>query len=183
VIRAVAPDEVRLALRPGCPVGIDVLRAVELTHLGFDDATHAGRIIVHVDHAAAIARVFAELLAARFPIERVEPIDAYGADDERSMAANNTSGFNGREIARLPGVWSEHAYGRAVDLNPVQNPYLVGGSTHPPAGAAYLDRTRDSPGMIHPHGVVVRAFAAIGWSWGGLWSHPIDYHHFSATGR
>jgi hypothetical protein len=183
VIRAVTPADVRLALRPGCPIGIDALRLVEVAHLGFDGATRAGRIIVHADYAEAIAHLFAELLAARFPIERIEPIDAYGADDERSMAANNTSGFNGREIARMPGVWSEHAYGRAIDLNPVQNPYLVAGTVHPSAGAAYLDRGRDASGMIHADGVVVRAFAAIGWSWGGLWTDPVDYHHFSATGR
>ena len=183
MIRAVALADVRLALRPGCPVELADLRRVEVAHVGFDGARRDGRIIVHRDHAAAIAQVFTTLLLARFPIERIEPIDAYGADDERSMAANNTSGFNGREIARLPGVWSEHAYGRAIDLNPVQNPYLVGDQVFPSAGAAHLDRTRDAPGMIHPDGPVVRAFAAIGWSWGGLWKDPVDYHHFSATGR
>lgn len=177
-IRAVAPEEVRLAMRPGCPIGIDLLRAVEIDHVDFGGATRRGLLVVHRDHAEGIARVFATLLAARFPIERIELVDLYGADDERSMAANNTSGFNAREIARLPGVWSQHAYGLAVDLNPVQNPYLVDGRVLPPAGAAYLDRSVERPGMILADGLVVRAFAEIGWQWGGAWTDPVDYHHF-----
>lgn len=115
------------------------------------------------------------LYDARFPIQRMEPIDAYGGDDHRSMAANNTSGFNCREVAGRPGVWSERAYGRAIDLNPVQNPYVE--------GARYTDRGRPSPGLVTDNVVVVRAFAAIGWRWGGRWRTKRDYHHVSATGR
>jgi hypothetical protein len=78
--------------------------------------------------------------------------------------------------------WSQHAYGLALDLNPVENPYVHGGLVEPPAGRRYLDRSRRRPGMVVPGDVVVRAFASIGWRWGGYWTSAKDYQHFSATG-
>jgi len=108
----------------------------------------------------------------------------YEADDDRSMAANNTSAFNCREVTGRPGVWSEHAYGRAIDINPIQNPYVTSkGDVLPPAGAEYVDRSRTAPGMIHEDDAVVRAFRGVGWVWGGSWTSVRDYQHFSATGR
>jgi hypothetical protein len=97
------------------------------------------------------------------------------------MAADNTSAFNCRFV---PGTrrWSAHAYGRAIDVNPVENPYLAAGRVQPPAGRAYLDRTRVRPGMAVRGGVLVRAFAAAGWPWGGRWRGTPDYQHFSASG-
>jgi hypothetical protein len=100
------------------------------------------------------------------------------------MAANNTSAFNCRSVYGRPGVWSQHSYGWAIDINPVQNPFVrSGGSVVPPAGRAYVDRSKKSPGMIHRGDVVVRAFARVGWEWGGYWMSSKDYQHFSATGR
>ena len=109
-------------------------------------------------------------------------LDAYGANDDRSMAADNTSAFNCRVV---PGTrrLSMHAYGRAIDVNPVENPYVHGGLVEPPAGRAYLDRSRRRPGMAMQTGVLVRAFASVGWHWGGLWRSSKDYQHFSTTGR
>lgn len=169
--------------RPGCPVGLDDLRMIVVDHWGFDRAVHVGRMVVHREHAAALVGVFRELFARRFAIERMEPVDAYGSDDHRSMAANNTSAFNCREVAGRPGVWSRHAYGTAIDLNPIQNPYVDRGWVSPPAGRAFLDRTRDTPGLARDGGVVVQAFARAGWQWGGHWRSPRDYQHFSADGR
>jgi hypothetical protein len=169
--------------RPECPVGLDDLRAVELDHWDFDGVVRCGRLVVHADHADAVVSAFAALFAARFPITSMRPIDDFNGDDDASMAANNTSGFNCRPVAE-EGRWSEHAYGLAIDVNPVQNPYLPrSGAILPPAAAAYLDRSADEPGMIHADGPVVRAFAAIGWTWGGRWEGLKDYHHFSANGR
>lgn len=168
--------------RPGCPVGLDDLRLVTLTHWGFDDRPHRGRLIVHRDSAAAMVRVFRDLFAARFPIRRLRLVEAYGSDDDRSMAADNTSAFNCR-LVEGSSSWSEHAYGRAIDVNPLENPYVRGAHVSPPRGRLYVDRSKWKPGMIHRGDAVVRAFAAVGWEWGGDWSSLKDYQHFSATGR
>jgi hypothetical protein len=167
--------------RPGCPVAIRQLRLLTLTHWGFDGRVQTGRLVVHRREAARVVRALRTIFAARFPIRRMQPVEAYGSDDDRSMAADNTSGFNCR---RVPGSrsWSAHAYGLAVDINPLENPEIVRGRVLPPAGAAYVDRSRHARGMIHRGAAVVGAFAAIGWRWGGYWRSPKDYQHFSATG-
>ena len=79
--------------------------------------------------------------------------------------------------------WSEHSYGTAIDVNPLVNPYVIGGTVLPPTGAAFADRSLEAPGMIHDGDVVVEAFASHGWIWGGTWSSPKDYQHFSTSGR
>jgi hypothetical protein len=170
--------------RPGCPVPTEDLRLLTIDHWGFDGAVRRGEMIVHADEAASLVQVLAVLFAGRFPIERMKLVDAYGGNDDRSMAANNTSAFNCRAATGNPGVWSEHSYGRAIDINPVQNPYVTAdGTVLPPAGSAYTNRSEVADGMIGPGDVVVRAFAAIGWEWGGDWSGIKDYQHFSSTGR
>ncbi len=138
---------------------------------------------MHGEVARDVMGVLRTLFEARFPIARMELVDVYGGDDEHSMEATNTSGFNCREATGQPGVGSEHSYGRAIDVNPVQNPYVSGGTVLPPAGTAYLDRSRAAKGLIRPEGLVVRAFTAIGWTWGGTYRSVKDYQHFSATGR
>jgi D-alanyl-D-alanine carboxypeptidase len=170
--------------RAGCPVGLEDLRLLKLAHWGMDEKAHRGELVVHKDHARAMVGVFKKLFQRRFPIERMELVDEYGGDDQRSMRANNTSAFNCRSIASDPSVWSEHAYGRAIDINPLINPFVMSdGAVDPPTGARFADRSQKVPGMIHDDDVVVRSFAAIGWGWGGYWSSGKDYQHFSATGR
>jgi hypothetical protein len=165
-------------------VRVEDLRLLTVSHWGFDGAVQTGELVVHRDQAANMLRAMERLFALKFPIQRMELVDVYGADDDQSMAANNTSAFNCREVERSPGVWSQHSYGRAVDINPVQNPYLPGsGAADPPAGAAYTDRSDARPGMILSGGGVVQAFASIGWEWGGDWSGSKDYQHFSSNGR
>lgn len=168
--------------REGCPVPPEQLRAIDATHWGYDGAVRSGRVIVHEAYADRIVTVLRDVYAARFPIEQMTPIDAYGGDDQASMRANNTSGFNCRYVAGTSS-WSEHAFGRAIDVNPLMNPYVKGSSVDPPEGAPYADRRRTDPGMIHGGDAMVRAFAAQGWKWGGYWSNGKDYQHFSATGR
>jgi len=168
--------------RAGCPVGVADLRLVTVTHLRFDGTTARGQLVVHRDAAAAVVRAFRSLLAARFPVAQVRTVEAYGGDDARSMAANNTSAYNCRRTTGGTG-WSEHAYGRAVDLNPVQNPYVRGTTVLPAAGRAYLDRSRPRPGMVLAGSAAVQAFAAVGWGWGGSFSSSKDFQHFSANGR
>lgn len=168
--------------QPGCPVAKADLRYVTLLHWNFGAGVSNGRMVVHRNYAAAVVRIFRELYDARFPIRRMRLVEAYGADDDRSMAADNTSAFNCR---RTPGSggWSEHAHGRAIDVNPLENPEIRHGVVSPPAGARFVDRTQRKRGMIHENDRVVRAFARIGWGWGGHWKSLKDYQHFSATGR
>ena len=167
----------------GCPVAPASLRKLSLRYWGYDRRSHIGALVVNARAVSPLTRVFSRLYAARFPLRRLRPIDAYGASDERSLDADNTAAFNCRyAVAPGPKRWSVHAYGLAVDVNPVENPYLEGGRVHPRAGRAHLDRSRYRPGMAVRGGLLVRAFAAVGWQWGGRWSGSPDYQHFSATG-
>ena len=177
--------DLRFSYREGCPVGPAALRTVVLSHWGFDGSARTGRIVVSRRTAPAVVRVFRTLWQERFPIRRLRPVSAYRGSDDASMAADNTSGFNCRFAqAAGPKRWSEHAFGRAIDLNPLRNPYVTrGGRVSPPAGRPYADRARRAAGMIHSGDAVVRAFAAAGWRWGGHWSGSRDYQHFSSTGR
>jgi hypothetical protein len=169
--------------RPGCPVGLGDLRLVRARHLGFDGRVRTGRLIVHRDVAHDVLTVLRRLYAAGFPIRRMVPVDAYGASDFRSIEADNTSAFNCRYVDGTTR-WSEHAYGRAIDLNPIENPYVTSsGTTSHRASQHYLRRDPYRPGMAVDGGVVVRAFDAVGWAWGGRWSGARDYQHFSASGR
>jgi hypothetical protein len=169
--------------RPGCPVPLARLRRVRLTYWGFDGRVRTGALVANEDAVADVVRVFSRLYAARFPIRRVRPIDAYGGKDERSLEADNSAAFNCRYVVGPgPRRWSAHAYGEAIDVNPVENPYLESGRVHPRAGRAYLDRGQVRPGMAVRGGLLVRAFAAVGWQWGGRWTASPDYQHFSATG-
>ena len=158
------------------------LRLLRVTHWGFDGRQRTGRLIVHRDVAGGLVTVFRRLQAARFPIRRMVPVDAYGGSDFRSIEADNTSAFNCRFVAGTIR-WSEHAFGRAIDVNPIENPYVDGGRTAHRASRPYVDRSRRRPGMAFEGGVLVRAFDAIGWGWGGRWAAVRDYQHFSASGR
>jgi len=182
-IDAATLARMRYSWRPGCPVGPSRLRLLTVDHWGFDGRVHRGELVVQRRYAAPLLRVLASLFADRFPIARMRLVDAYRGDDDLSVAANNTSAFNCRPVAGT-SHWSEHAYGRAIDLNPVQNPYVTaGGRVTPPAAGPYADRSRRAPGTIHGGDATVRAFASIGWGWGGLWHAAKDYQHFSASGR
>jgi hypothetical protein len=168
----------------GCPVELGKLRLLEVSHWGFDGDTHRGELVVHQRVAKRIVKVMRSLYRHRFPIRRMKLIDEYGGDDHRSMDADNTSAFNCRFVSGSPGVWSQHAYGRAIDVNPVENPYVSGSHVSPPAGQPYADRSRDAKGMIKGGDHVVRAFRRAGWRWGGRWSGGTrDYQHFSGNGR
>jgi hypothetical protein len=169
--------------RPGCPVPPAELRRIRLAYWGFDGRRHLGVLVVRDRATRDVTAVFRVLYRARFPIRRIEPVDRYRGSDDASMAADNTSGFNCRAaVASGPKRWSEHAYGEAIDVNPVENPYLQGGRVLPAKGAAFVDRT-PRRGMAVPGGTLVEAFASVGWSWGGTWTGSRDYQHFSRSGR
>lgn len=170
--------------RPGCPVALRELRVIQMTYRGFDGEVHTGELMVHRRYATSVVGVFRRLFDARFPIERMELANGYMGNDPPLAQRNNTVGFNCRAPVGGGRAWSEHAYGRAVDINPDLNPYVSrSGRVEPLFGRRHADRTLTTAGMIHRDGIVVRAFRAIGWRWGGSWAGTKDYMHFSATGR
>jgi hypothetical protein len=183
-VEPVTAAQLPYSWRPGCPVGPAQLRRVRLRYLGFDGRAHTGQLIVNERVTADVIRVFGELYRARFPIRKMRPIDAYRASDSRSTADDNTSSFNCR-YAVAPGAkhWSMHAYGEAIDINTVENPYIQSGRVTPANAAAYADRARVRPGMAVEGGVLVRVFTRAGWGWGGRWGGSPDYQHFSINGR
>ena len=178
-MRPVTAAELGASWRPGCPVEPGRLRRVYVEHVGFDGQTHLGELIVHEDLVPEVIAIFEKLYQLGYPVEKIRTVDHYpAADDELSMEDNNTSAFNCRGI---PGTtrWSQHAYGRAIDLNPLLNPCIfASGELQPHNAAAYLDRSRTEPGLLHGADPAVHAFTDRGWRWGGDWLGPIDYQHF-----
>jgi hypothetical protein len=170
--------------REGCPVPLDDLRYLRLSHWDFTGRVRQGELLVAAKHADALVGVFRKLYAAKFPIQRMRLVSDYSGDDERSMAANNTSAFNCRTVAGT-SRWSQHSFGAAIDLNPIQNPYVTPSGVSPALGNTYAKpstRRETVEGLITADSLVVRAFREAGWEWGGDWASPKDYQHFSATG-
>ncbi|WP_242657899.1 M15 family metallopeptidase [Mycobacterium kubicae] len=178
-VQPVTAAELGTTWQPGCPVEPEQLRRVEVDYVGFDGQTHRGPLIVHQDLVPDVIAIFDQLHRLGYPVDKMQTVDHYpNADDELSMEDNNTSAFNCR---RIPGSddWSPHAYGRAIDINTLLNPCLyVSGYFEPRNAAAYLDRNRTDPGLLHIGDPAVLAFTDRGWRWGGEWNAPLDYQHF-----
>jgi hypothetical protein len=168
--------------KPGDPVSLSQLRLIKVSYWGFDQKVHTGNLVVSSTWAKRLTGVFGKLFTAHFHIRSLKLIDAFGADDHRSMKADNTSAYNGRFVNGTTR-WSMHAYGLAIDINTVENPWVNGTDVSPPNGRPYADRNRTATGMIHAGDAVVRAFASIDWKWGGSWSGGKDYQHFSSNGQ
>jgi hypothetical protein len=174
---------------PGCPVGLSQLRLLTVTYWGFDGQARAGQLVVNQDAVAPLARVFRGLYALRFPIRHMELSDFYGPPASRPADGDVTASFECRQAVPSPcsggtgtGTWSNHAYGRAVDVNPAENPYVGCGRSRDPTQRPYLDRSHLRRGMVSP--AVVRVFSLAGWGWGGAWAGSTkDYMHFSANGH
>ncbi len=163
-----------------CP-SFDALRLVGVPYWGFDGAIHRGELVVAVEVVSAVQVLFERLYLEQFPIARMVRVDAYGGDDDASMADNNTSAFNCREVTG-GGALSRHSFGVAIDINPVQNPYVNDDLVLPAAGNDYASRSPLRPGMISRPDPVTRTLSDIGWEWGGDWDDPIDYQHVSTGG-
>ncbi len=186
-VRALTPAQ-RAAMtpsvwRPGCPVSLRHLRRVALTYVDFSGVARRGALVVNASVARDVVVAFRALYRAGFPIRRMQPIERYGGDDFASIEADNTSSFNCR-AATGSSHWSNHAYGYAIDINPIENPYVSGGRTSHRASVTYLNRSRVRPGMAIEGRALVRAFDNVGWGWGGRWSgRTRDLQHFSPNGR
>ena len=178
-VRPVTAAELGASWHPGCPVQSEQLRLIEVNYIGLDGQTQRGALIVHEDLVPQVITIFEHLYQLRYPIAKMRTVEKYPhADDELSMEDNNTSAFNCRDIPGT-GRWSQHAYGRAIDLNPLLNPYIDdSGEVQPKNGGPYLDRARTDPGLLHAGDPAVSAFTDRGWHWGGYWRNPIDYQHF-----
>ena len=159
------------------PFGFDALTYLTITHADFNDESRIGHMIVAAEIGEEVLDIFRELYEIRFSIYQMRLIDYFDADDNLSLEANNSSAFNFRYIAGTTTI-SRHGFGMAIDINPIQNPYIRGTTILPPAGAAYLDRDNVRPGMIVKGCPVYTAFISRGWIWGGNWTSPRDYHHF-----
>jgi hypothetical protein len=169
-------------------VAIGRLRLLTLRYWGFDRQVHEGRMVVNGSVAAGVVSVFRRLFEARFPINRMHLAVKYRPNhDDPNDDRDYTAGFNCRPVVTARGAgttWSQHAYGLAIDINPIENPYVTAdGYVRNNNARPFRDRSLQEPGMIHPGDAVVQAFASIGWHWGGYWSGDKDYMHFSLTGR
>ena len=163
--------------REGCPVPLSGLRFITLNYWNYDGEVDSGELVVNATHAEDIVQVFSRLFDAQFPIERMELVDNFQGDDDLSMVANNTSAFNCRTIAGTDRL-SNHAFGTAVDINPLVNPWVTNNGVFPPEGTPFIDRSVQVQGGIYAGDVVTQAFAEIGWNWGGDWVNSKNWQHF-----
>jgi hypothetical protein len=167
-----------------CPTR-DELRLLTVPFVDFKGRTRQGELIVAADVADDMLDIFAEIHASGFAIQSMRPVYEFRGDDRFSMAANNTSAFNCRVVSGSTRL-SQHAYGKAIDINPVQNPFVTRSTTSPKAGVDFdeaAERAFATKGIIVDGDAVVRAFKARGWGWGGDWTSLKDYQHFSENGN
>lgn len=182
-----APERMELmkhtSWHTGCPVPLTDLRLLTLPYWNFKGQRREGELIVNHAVADEVEKMFSELYKHKFLIEKMQPVDNYAGSDDRSMEANNTSAFNCREKTGQPGTFSNHSWGRAIDINPLTNPYVKGATVLPAAGREYLDRSKPYAGGIEANGFAVRLFEKHGWTWGGGWKDRQDYQHFEKPGK
>jgi hypothetical protein len=189
------PQRVRAQLEAGgvwhrgCPVPLSSLRLLTVAYRGFDGRSHAGQLVVNETAARPLARVFRQLYQLHFPIRHMSVADSYGPARSRPRDGDVSASFSCRQAVPSPcttgtgtGSWSMHAYGLAVDVNPVENPYVGCGQSRDPKARRYFDRSRHRRGMVTAR--AIKAFRSIGWGWGGSWiGDTKDYMHFSSTGH
>jgi len=170
---------------PGCPVPLSDLRELTVAYHAFDGTVKTGPLVVNASVADDVLSVFRRLFRAGFEIKHIALAGKWHPHrrpGEYASTKSVTAAFNCRPVTRGTTL-SQHSFGWAIDINPIQNPYIgTNGKVLQGAAKAYVDRSQQLPGMIHPGDVVVRAFAKIGWGWGGDWHTLKDYMHFSLTG-
>jgi hypothetical protein len=173
----------------GCPVGLSDLRLLTLSYRGFDGRARTGQLVVNKSGAGPLAAAFGQLYRLHFPVRHMSLADFYGPRSGRPRDGDVTAAFECRQAVPSPctggtgtGSWSMHAYGLAVDVNPVENPYVGCGQSRDPAARRYFDRSRHLRGMVTRR--AVQAFRSVGWGWGGAWAgNTKDYMHFSSSGH
>lgn len=161
---------------PICKELIAELALAKVRYWGYDDKTHEGGLIVNKSLGPEIIMIFEELYEARFPIQTMDPF--FSKNDDEAMLSNLTGAFCCRPVTNQPGIMSQHSYGRAIDINPMINPYVKGEFTIPPGAQKHISRDLPEKGKICPNSVVTKIFEKYGWDWGGLWFDVQDYQHF-----
>ncbi len=176
-------DRMGATFSAGCPVPRSGLRYLTVSFRGYDGAAHTGELVVAASQADGVVSVFRTLFDVDFPIEEMRLLGTADVDAPPTGDGNDTASFVCRPTTGQTSGFSAHAYGLALDLNPFVNPYLKGDLVLPELASSYLDRGDVRPGMVLAGSVAVRAFAEIGWQWGGDFQSLKDYQHFTATGR
>jgi hypothetical protein len=172
----------------GCPTRLSDLRLLTVSHWDFRGKQQTGQLVVNRAAAGPMAKVFGQLYKLHFPIRHMQLADMYGPKRDRPRDNDVTASFECRQAVPSPcvggtgtGSWSMHAFGLAVDVNPLENPYVGCGQSRDPATRPYFDRSRHRRGMVTPRAIA--AFRSVGWGWGGAWAgNTKDYMHFSSTG-
>jgi hypothetical protein len=154
-----------------------LLQSVKVAYINLDGETQMGELIVHHELAEEVVDIFRDIYECRFPIEKMIPINLYDCNDDKSMEDNNTSAFNYRTVSGSRKL-SDHSFGRAIDINPLLNPYIRRSKVQPENGRKYTDRENHVEGMIQRNDCVVQEFKTRGWQWGGDWKYSKDYQHF-----
>ena len=180
-VEPVTREVVWASWQEGCPLHYENLSLLTLSYWNFDGEVATGQMTINSAVASDIISAFEGLFEMRFPIERIELVDDYGGDDKAAMRANVTAGFNCRFVDGTDR-WSNHAFGLAVDINPLINPWAREGNVLPKEGEPYTDRDLGLPGMINLGDEPISIFEQLGWSWGGVWQSA-DYMHFSRPGN
>jgi D-alanyl-D-alanine carboxypeptidase len=173
----------------GCPVGLSDLRLLTVSHRDFRGRKQTGQLVVNKAATAPLRRVFRRLYDLHFPIRHLTLADAYGPEAQRPKDGDISGSFECRQAVPSPctggrgtGTWSMHAFGLAVDINPVENPYVGCGQSRDPTARRFRDRSRHYRGMVTRRAIA--AFRSVGWGWGGAWAgNTKDYMHFSSTGH
>ena len=166
---------------PECPVSLEELSYLTMSHFGFDGRFHTGEMIVNAAVAEQVVEIFRQLHEVRFPIEQMRVITKEEIDAHPTGDWNDTTSFVCRPAVGSTS-WSQHAYGTGIDINPFHNPYVKGDLVLPELASAYVDRDDVRVGMIVPGDVATEAFGEIGWGWGGNWNSLKDWMHFSLSG-
>lgn len=176
------PEEVAermrgVSLPDGAQISLSELRLLTVSYFDFDGNIQTGQIVSNASVARDLLQIFHELYLARYQIASIRLIDDFGGSDDRSMEANNTSCFNYRLVPGT-GKLSNHSMGVAIDINPVQNPFVTNRFTVPEEGKKYVDRSLKLPHMIDHDDLCFKLFKAHGFTWGGDWKNSKDYQHF-----
>ena len=176
------PDSVAARMRgvsypEGAEIQLDELRYLQLSYIDFEGVPQVGEMVCNRAIAEDLVAIFQALYEARYPIRSIRLIDDFGGDDEASMEADNTSCFNYRRKTGMKSL-SKHALGMAVDINPLENPYVRGSRVKPAGSSVFADRSKDFPHKIDKNDLCYRLFREHGFSWGGTWRSVQDYQHF-----
>ena len=168
--------------KPNCPVPLKNLRLIQVKHYDFKKKQQLGQLIAHKDIAQELLTIFKQLYQKKILIHKIKPLHHYKGDDRKSMIDNITSIFNCRQNTMNPKKFSVHSYGKAIDINPFQNPLVYKRKKtikiKPKEAKHFVNRTKKTIGMIHRNSTIWNIFTSNNWQWGGTWRRVQDYQHF-----